>query len=200
MSLGYDPRPDLANWKGTPIPKVDTPLPLTPARERIARRVWWHGPPWTIVRNADNYVWRVIDYGREDGIRHELRHLDEEVWLHALEAAKPRGDLSRGGWLYWSLFFRRWNMAGYLKALDDWPSSAGMHIRDLRPLAHATRADLYRRQAIHHYLARGFCYACTRRMTDERERLGWSGNISSVPTPIHGQCCPGRQVGRGQGT
>lgn len=47
--LGYDPRPEQMDWRNTPIPRVNNPLPATPELVHIARRMWWNGDPWTIL-------------------------------------------------------------------------------------------------------------------------------------------------------
>ena len=152
--LGYDPRPDVRRWRGTPIPPVANPLPITPRRAATAGRVWWNGPPWTILRNSSAFLWRVMDHGADADIRDARRELDDELWLDALDAARPSGDLSRGSWLLWSLVCRRWSPGRHEAAARvDWPAAA--HRLDWKPLAGASRDHLYRRQALAHYLARG---------------------------------------------
>ena len=138
MSLGYDPRPDLRRWKGTPIPPVDEPLVRTPARWRIAGRVWWHGPPWTVLRNADRYLWAVMDYGSVADVRHTLGDIGEAGWRRALVHARP-GLLSKGSYVLWSLFFDT------IDPGDPVPDTA--HLRDCRPLADQSRERLYARHA-----------------------------------------------------
>lgn len=140
MKLGYDPRPNIAHWRGTPIPPVDNPLQQTPARIDIAARVWWNGPAWTVLRNASHYLWHVMDYGRDQDIRFTLKDVPSELWLEALNAARP-GLLSKGAYTLWSLVFECIN----LEILKDWPTTA--HRNDWRPLEHATREELYRRHA-----------------------------------------------------
>ncbi|MCY3793718.1 MAG: hypothetical protein OXG51_05010 [Gammaproteobacteria bacterium] len=127
-ALGYDPRPELDHWLGTPIPPVRNPLRQTPERSAIADRVWWNGPPWTILRNAAHYLWHVMDYGRPEDVRHTLRDVSRETWIWALDEARP-GLLSKGSYVLWSLTFDR-------IGLDDpcsWPDSA--HRLDCRPLS-----------------------------------------------------------------
>ena len=187
-ALGYDPRPQLSSWRGTPIPSVSCPLPLTPMRSRIAERVWWNGPPWTIVRNADNYVWRVMDYGLDDDIDYEWRTLAEEVWLHALEVAKPRGDLSRGSWLFWSNVLRRWSPERYEEAVRlPWPDTA--HRLDYKHLATATREELYRRQAYGHYEAKGFCDECAHERIEASAANDWRGVLAGFSEWPDSGCC-----------
>ena len=142
--LGYDPRPSLRRWRGTPIPPVQNPLKGSAQRFRIAGRVWWNGPPWTILRNASHYLWHVMDYGRADDIEFTVKDVPRPLWLAALDDARP-GLLSKGSYELWSL------VLGRVKCEDppcDWPDNA--HRLDVRPLAGETRERLRAR----HRLAR----------------------------------------------
>ena len=136
--LGYDPRPDLTHWCGTPIPPVDAPLALTADRERFAGRVWFQGPSWTVLRNASHYLWSVMDYGATEDIACTLQDVPRSLWVKSLKDARP-GKLSRGAYVVWSLAF------GLIAPGTgcDWPDNA--HLRDVRPLANATREQLYER-------------------------------------------------------
>ena len=136
--LGYDPRPDLTHWCGTPIPPVDAPLALTADRERIAGRVWFQGPSWTVLRNVNHYLWSVMDYGATEDIACTLQDIPRSLWIKSLKDARP-GKLSRGAYVVWSLAF------GLIAPGTgcDWPDNA--HLRDVRPLANATREQLYER-------------------------------------------------------
>lgn len=136
--LGYDPRPDLTHWCGTPIPPVDAPLALTADRERIAGRVWFQGPSWTVLRNASHYLWSVMDYGATEDIACTLQDVPRSLWIKSLKDARP-GKLSRGAYVVWLLAF------GLIAPGTgcDWPDNA--HLRDVRPLANATREQLYER-------------------------------------------------------
>ena len=137
--LGYDPRPELGRWRGTPIPPVSRPLRLTPERSAIADRVWWHGPPWTALRNAAHYLWHVMDYGQPDDVRHALRDVSQETWTWALDEARP-GLLSKGSYVLWSLAFDRIGIDDPC----DWPDCA--HRLDRRPLSGESRARLRERE------------------------------------------------------
>ena len=138
--LGYDPRPELRQWKGTPIPPVDAPLSRTPARWAVAEWVWWNGPPWTVLRNGSQFLWSVMDHALPGHLRLMLREVPEERWRRALAEATP-GRLSKGSYVYWSLAFDCMD----LDAPCDWPDDA--HVRDYRPLANESRARLYARHA-----------------------------------------------------
>ena len=87
--LGYAPRPELDHWRGTPIPPVNNALRQTPRRAEIAGRVWWNGPPWTVLRNASHYLWHVMDYGGRDDVRFTQVDVPGEFWCLALEEARP---------------------------------------------------------------------------------------------------------------
>ena len=139
IELGYDPRPELEFWHGTPIPDVHHPLPRTPARWRIADRVWWNGPPWTVLRNSSMYLWHVMDYGTDEDRAFTRSDLEPSIWLRALDEAKP-GYLSKGSYVLWSLRYKRLPIG----AVCDWPATA--HRLDYRPLAHLTREQLLARE------------------------------------------------------
>ncbi|MCY3768857.1 MAG: hypothetical protein OXG56_05765 [Gammaproteobacteria bacterium] len=136
--LGYDPHPELDNWRGTASPPIDHPLVRSPERWKIAGRVWWNGPPWTVLRNASCYLWHVMDYGNTEDLRFTLRDLPPTLWIYALDQARP-GVVSKGSYVLWSLVFER-------MALDDpcdWPDTA--HALDCRMLAHDSRERMYER-------------------------------------------------------
>ncbi|MDE2933044.1 MAG: hypothetical protein OXS47_04130 [Chloroflexota bacterium] len=136
--LGYDPRPKLTHWKGTPIPPIDDPLAASPRRCEIAERVWWNGPAWTVLRNASTYLWHVMDYGFTEDIGFTLREVERTRWVRALEVARP-GALSKGSYVLWSCYFGL--MAD--DAICDWPAMA--HRLDLKPLADDSRETMYKR-------------------------------------------------------
>ena len=50
QTLGYDPRPAVRTFRGNWLPPCYYPLPMTEISARIALRVWWNGPAWTILR------------------------------------------------------------------------------------------------------------------------------------------------------
>ena len=141
--LGYDPRPDIARWKGTAIPPVKNPLQRTPERWAIAKRVFWRGPPWAVLRNASHYLWHVMDGLSYEELQFTLQDVERALWIQALREARP-GYLSKGAYITWAIRF------GLMRHTDqcDWPNTA--HRRDLRPTANDTRADDYRRAALRH--------------------------------------------------
>ena len=137
-TLGYDPKPELDEWRGTPIPPVHHPLTRTPERWRIADSVWWNGPQWTVLRNSSMYLWHVMDYGSDEDIAYTRQDLQPGVWHRALEEART-GLLSKGSYVLWSLVFDR--MA--IGTICDWPDTA--HRLDYRMLANESRERLYER-------------------------------------------------------
>ncbi len=142
--LGYEPRPELNSWHGTPIPCVCAPLPKTNERWRIANYVWWNGPPWTVLRNAHVYLWHVMDYARYEDITFTLNDLPKPLWLDALDAATP-GALSKGSYILWSIWFERGDIDVRMR---EWPDEA--HRLDFRPHRNTPRERIYER----HRLAR----------------------------------------------
>lgn len=137
-ALGYNPRPDVSLYRGTPIPPVLRPLARSERRWQIAQRVWWNGPPWTILRNSSVYLYQVMDYGRTPDIRFTTADVPKALWHLALEEARP-GMLSKGAYMLWSLVLERQPPGFHC----DWPDDA--HVRDIRPLAHESRERLYER-------------------------------------------------------
>ena len=142
--LGYDPHPELRTWQGTPIPQIDMPLAATPERLAIANNgCWWHGPPWTILRNGPQFVRQIVDFAGDDAIAFILKDIPGEVWREALVKATP-GSMSKGAYILWSLRF------GLMDALADCDWADNAHIKDVRPLRTATREQLYARHAAAH--------------------------------------------------
>ena len=85
------------------------------------------------------YLWHVMDYGSDADRAYTRRDLEASVWLRALDEARP-GHLSKGSYVLWSLRYNRLPIGTFC----DWPDTA--HLRDYRPLADATREQLYERQ------------------------------------------------------
>ena len=67
-TLGYDPNPDVRSWHGTPIPPVDDPVIATDTLRAIAERIWWNGPPWTVLRNSVRFIQHAIGHATDDDI------------------------------------------------------------------------------------------------------------------------------------
>ena len=134
LSLTYDPQPSVRNWRGNWLPTCYYPLPLSDASSRIARRVWWNGPPWTVLRNSSYFLWRVWDYATPEQLDYVHRTVPDAVWSRAIDDAVP-GEVSRGATTYWALRFNRIEPTDYI----DWPDTA--HLRDYRPLAKLTKAQ-----------------------------------------------------------
>ena len=139
-------RPGVACWKGTPVPPVYMPIDPTPERAEIAEAVWWNGPAWTILRNGPQFVRQVVDFGTDGQIAFARHDVDREIWVAAIREAKA-GLMSRGAYILWSI---RLGLAD-VGMTCDWPRNA--HVRDVRPLASATRQDLYERHRRHRELA-----------------------------------------------
>ena len=134
-------RPEVSVWRGTPVPPVCMPLDPTPERVKIAEAVWWNGPAWTILRNGPQFVRQVLDFGHDDEVAFIEADVERPIWVTAIREARA-GQMSRGAWILWSI---RLGLAG-AGVQCDWPRTA--HIRDIRPLANATREDLYERHRL----------------------------------------------------
>lgn len=135
--LGYDPRPHVRDWRGTPIPSVDRPLPASGGLEAVAERMWWNGPPWTILRNGPSFLRHVMDHGRPDDVATCERVVPAELWTQTLLEAKP-GSMSRTAHRWFCVkrgLFR-------IRDLPAWPRS---HLFDHRGRANEDRMRMYER-------------------------------------------------------
>ena len=136
--LGYNPHPEVRVCKGTPIPPVDRPLALTPARAKTAERVWWNGPPWTILRNRNRYLQQIMEYADDEETEREREDIDEEDWREALRALKP-GDMSWKSVAWWSIELE----LRELGSICRWP--VGAHPRDLPLMRNLSREEVMAR-------------------------------------------------------
>ena len=141
-ALGYDPRPGVTHWRGTPIPPVDHPVPLTPQRSAIANRVWWNGDPWTILRNGPRFIHAIMDYASDEHLWFARDDLPESLWLLALDRARP-GIVSFGGYALW------WNvLRGELPPdAAEWPRDA--HRNDIFMMRGCSRESMYERHRLY---------------------------------------------------
>ena len=94
LGLGYDPRPEVRAWHGTPIPPVRSPLAATPEFVRIADRMWWNGPPWTILRNREVFLKQAMDWTSHEDFLYLWENIPREDWVGMLEGVRP-GEVSR---------------------------------------------------------------------------------------------------------
>ena len=98
-SLGYDPRPEETRWRGTAIPRVNSPLPATPELVRIAARMWWNGDPWTILRNRGEFLRHAMDYASAEEFDYLWETIPEVDWIDAVKNARP-GKVSARSWKF----------------------------------------------------------------------------------------------------
>ena len=136
-SLGYDPRPDQRDWHNTPIPRVNNPVPATPALVDIAERMWWNGDPWTILRNRTVFLRHALDYANEEDCEYLWNTIPREDWIRMLQSSVP-GEVSMRSYKFWS-----WR-AGLLDANrripKEWHESR--HMKDLLYKHQRTWADI----------------------------------------------------------
>lgn len=97
-SLGYDPKPEVSTWKGTPIPPVQNPIPTTPELERIARYMWWNGDPWTILRNRRKFLAHSMDWATDDDFHFLWKTFPRDEWVTVLQSLRP-GEVSSRSYL-----------------------------------------------------------------------------------------------------
>ena len=138
QTLGYDPQPDVREWRGNWLPPCYHPLPMFDGAAHTARSVWWNGPPWAVLRNSSHFLWRVWDYATPEQLDDAIRHIPKDAWLRAIDDAVP-GEVSRGATMFWALRFNRIALTDYV----HWPDTA--HLRDFRPLAGLTKAEFLER-------------------------------------------------------
>ena len=132
-----------AVWKGTPIPEVEDPIEPTPSLEGIARRVWWHGPPAVALRNADAFIWQVIDYADDDDVEAAYKELGRARWVRAIEAAQP-GRVSRRSVLLWRTVLG----LPTEEVRETWPRDR--HRNDIKVFANVSRERMYERHRFAH--------------------------------------------------
>ena len=130
-------------WNGTPIPDVDDPIEATPLLVQVARRIWWHGPAHVALRNADAFIWQVMDYADDDDVEAAYEELGRRRWIRAVEAAQP-GRVSRRSVLLWR------NRLGLPtdEVRRTWPRDR--HRNDIKVLANVSRQRLYERHRFAH--------------------------------------------------
>ena len=130
-------------WNGTPVPPPDDAIAPTAALEAVAKRIWWHGPPRIALRNANAFIWQVIDYGDDQDVEICWAEIERERWIKAIKATRP-GRVSRRATLLW-----RTRLGLPTKEVrENWPRKS--HRNDIAPLAGASRKSMYER----HRLAR----------------------------------------------
>ena len=142
-ALGYDPQPHTSAWRGTPIPPVDRPVPMTPLRAEIAGRVWCNGPPWTILRNRNAYLQHVMEYANLDQQEAELTVIERPDWQRALRELRP-GGMSWRCVAWWSLELE----LRELGSICEWP--LGAHPKDMLVMRNLSREELMERHAREH--------------------------------------------------
>ena len=132
-----------AVWNGTPIPEIDDPIESTPALEGIARRIWWHGPPAVALRNANAFIWQVIDYADDDDVETAYEEIERARWVRAIEAARP-GRVSRRAVLLWRVVLS----LPTEEVRRTWPRDR--HRNDIKVFANETRERMYERHRLAH--------------------------------------------------
>lgn len=140
--LGYDPRPELRYWRGTPIPPCENPLPATKRLERIAHRMWWNGPPWTILRNRHEFLAHAMDWTVPDDFLYLWNTIPRSDWVAMLQTRRPGKVSTRSYGLCMS-------MAGCLapseRLGEEWLEAR--HIKDLLFASRRTPQELRRKRA-----------------------------------------------------
>ena len=139
-SLGYDPRPEARDWRGTPIPPVKDPLTANATLVEMAERIWWNGPAWTILRNSGRFLRHAMDHATESDLAYREEHVATDRWRQALQEATP-GTMSRSRYRLWCL----WLGIDEQVPASEWHWKG--HLNDSRPNDNRERA--YRRHAQH---------------------------------------------------
>ena len=115
-NLGYEVNERYIKWRGTPMPRVNNPLPGTPELVFAAKRFYYRGDPWCILRNRIMTILCCIDEPWKEA--HEIlwRVVPIENWIEALRLAKP-GMISCVAWREWTLRIR--DRIPYIKFWQD---------------------------------------------------------------------------------
>ena len=125
-ALGYDPHPEIDRYAGNPLPEMDDPISWTEQRAYIAGYVWTQGPAWSVLRNANEYLWSVMSNASVDDVRFTIRDIERSRWLRALREAKP-GKIGGGAYRLFSILFE----TGPEPFETDWPVVC--HPTDVKP-------------------------------------------------------------------
>lgn len=124
--LGYDPQPDVKFWHGTPIPPCQNPLPAIPRLVEIAKKMWWNGDPWTILRNRHAFLAHAMDWASHEDYLYLWNEISRDEWIDMLRQLRP-GQVSTRSY---RLCMR---LAGLLPSgapiSEEW--RANRHIKDL---------------------------------------------------------------------
>lgn len=125
-ALGYDPRPDVKFWYGTPIPPCQNPFPASPRLVEIAKKMWWNGDPWTILRNRNAFLAHAMDWASHEDYLYLWNEVSRADWINMLRQLRP-GQVSTRSY---RLCMR---LAGLLPSgapiTEEW--RANRHIKDL---------------------------------------------------------------------
>ena len=103
-ALGYDPHPEIDRHAGNPLPEIDDPIAWTERRAYIAGYVWTQGPAWSVLRNANEYLWSVMSNASVDDVRFTIRDIERSRWIRALQDARP-GKIGGGTYRLFSILF-----------------------------------------------------------------------------------------------
>ena len=125
-ALGYDPRPEIDRYAGNPLPEIDDPIAWTERRAYIAGYVWTQGPAWSVLRNANEYLWSVMSNAGVDDVRFTIKDIERIRWLRALREAKP-GKIGGSTYRLFSILFE----TGPEPFETDWPVVC--HPTDVKP-------------------------------------------------------------------
>lgn len=87
--LGYNPHPDIEVWHGTPIPPCDNPLPASDKLVAIAKKMWWNGDPWTILRNRNAFLAHSMDWATHEDYLYLWNQIDRKDWINMLQQLQP---------------------------------------------------------------------------------------------------------------
>ena len=125
-ALGYDPHPEIDRHAGNPLPEIDDPIAWTERRAYIAGYVWTQGPAWSVLRNANEYLWSVMSNASVADVRFTIRDIERSRWIRALQDARP-GKIGGGTYRLFSILFE----TGPQPFETNWPVVC--HPTDVKP-------------------------------------------------------------------
>ena len=125
-ALGYDPHPEIDRHAGNPLPEIDDPIAWTERRAYIAGYVWTQGPAWSVLRNANEYLWSVMSNAGVDDVRFTIKDIERSRWIRALQDARP-GRIGGGTYRLFSILFE----TGPQPFETNWPVVC--HPTDVKP-------------------------------------------------------------------
>lgn len=64
-------------------------MPASDKLVAIAKKMWWNGDPWTILRNRNAYLAHAMDWATPNDYLYLLNEIDRQDWIEMLQQLQP---------------------------------------------------------------------------------------------------------------